>query len=49
MIKKLILTAILATGLGSAAMANEGHWSIGGGVQCHIGLGGVIVCSKSRP
>jgi hypothetical protein len=51
MFKKLALTAILATttlGIAGSAMAGEGHWSIGKGVQCKI-VKGVIVCGKTRP
>ncbi|WP_166430651.1 hypothetical protein [Polymorphobacter arshaanensis] len=51
MIKKFALAAVLAAttlGFAGTAIAGEGHWSIGGGVQCRL-ISGVVVCSKSRP
>ena len=51
MIKKLALAALFATatlGMTGNAIAGEGHWSIGKGVQCKIVMG-VVVCSKTRP
>jgi len=30
------------------AVAGEGHWSIGKGVQCHVILG-FVICSSNRP
>jgi hypothetical protein len=51
MIKKLALAAVFAVttlGMTGNAIAGEGHWSIGGGVQCRIVMG-KVVCSKSRP
>jgi len=51
-IKNAVLTAaILAFGaaaLPAPALAGEGHWSIGKGVQCRI-IAGKVVCTKSRP
>ena len=47
----LALAAALAAGsiaLSTPAVAGEGHWSIGHGVQCKIILG-VVICSKTRP
>ena len=51
MIKKLALVALFATatlGMTGNAIAGEGHWSIGKGVQCKVVMG-VVVCSKNRP
>ncbi|MEO0033357.1 MAG: hypothetical protein RIS94_3115 [Pseudomonadota bacterium] len=49
---KLALSLAAAAGtlaaLPAPALAGEGHWSIGGGVQCRIILG-VVVCSSNRP
>lgn len=50
---KTAIIAATAVALGAAALpapalAGEGHWSIGKGVQCRVILG-VVVCSKSRP
>lgn len=44
----VLALAAAAAMLPAPAMAGEGHWSIGNGVQCKIVLG-VVVCSKSRP
>ena len=51
MLKKIAIAAVFATttlGFAGTAIAGEGHWSIGGGVQCRI-VGGTVVCSKNRP
>lgn len=30
------------------AVAGEGHWSIGKGVQCRV-IMGFVICTKARP
>lgn len=52
-IVKSAAVALAATGLAlgalaSPAIAGEGHWSIGKGIQCRI-VSGVVVCSHRRP
>ena len=41
-------TALMGGFASTAAIAGEGHWSIGKGVQCRV-IMGKVVCSKSRP
>lgn len=49
---KIALTLAAAAGslaaIPTTAIAGEGHWSIGKGVQCRL-VGGVVVCSSTRP
>lgn len=52
--KSLKLALALCAAAGSLAVssvpavAGEGHWSIGKGVQCRVILG-IVVCSSNRP
>lgn len=42
---------LAAAGLSLAsvpALAGEGHWSVGKGVQCRVILG-IVICTKARP
>lgn len=43
----LVLAAAGTAFVSVPAVAGEGHWSIGQGVQCRVILG-FVICSKSR-
>lgn len=44
----MILTAAGLSLASVPALAGEGHWSLGKGVQCRVILG-IVICTKARP
>lgn len=44
----MVLAAAGLTLVSVPALAGEGHWSVGKGVQCRVILG-IVICTKARP